>query len=120
MTCEHDVSAGIQGAQKKMAWNEQVVGTEHAQPLPLDLGMPALALLQEEIFKDIMTAYIMEFSIAAHSIIIGINLGLLGENDISSIVALMIALGFHQVRIRSSYYYVLHIYIHKQVHMHLH
>ena len=96
MTCEHDASAGNQGAQTS---DEQVVGTEHAQPLPLDLGMPALALLQEEIFKDIMTAYIMEFSIAAHSIIIGINLGLLGENDISSIVALMIALGFHQVRV---------------------
>ena len=91
-----DASAG---AQKKMASDEQVVGTERAQSLPLNFGIPALALLQEEIFKDIMTAYIMEFSIAAHSIIIGINLGLLGEDDISSIVALMIALGFHQVRV---------------------
>eukprot|EP01035_Chromulina_nebulosa_P032300 gene32300-43143_t len=96
MTCEHDVSAGNKGAQKKMAWNEQGVGTERAQSLPLDLGMPALALLQEASFKDIVASYIMEFSIAAHSIIIGVNLGLLGEDDISSIVALMIALGFHQ------------------------
>lgn len=46
---------------------------------------------------DMLVAYIMEFSIAAHSIIIGVNLGLLGEDDISSIVALMIALGFHQL-----------------------
>ena len=99
MTCEHDASAGSKGAQKKMAWNEQGVGTERAQSLPLNLGIPALALLQEASFKDIMTAYIMEFSIAAHSIIIGVNLGLLGEDDISSIVALMIALGFHQVRV---------------------
>jgi hypothetical protein len=42
-----------------------------------------------------MAAYIMEFSITAHSIIIGVNLGLQEEDDISSIVALMIALGFH-------------------------
>eukprot|EP01036_Dinobryon_divergens_P033109 gene33109-42825_t len=72
MTCEHDASAG---AKKKMTSDEQVVDTERAQSLPLNLGIPALALLQEESFKDIVAAYIMEFSIAAHSIIIGVNLG---------------------------------------------
>ena len=77
--------------------DEQVVESGGAQSLPFDVGVAALALMQEESFKDIMAAYIMEFSIAAHSIIIGVNLGLLGEDDISSIVALMIALGFHQV-----------------------
>eukprot|EP01035_Chromulina_nebulosa_P041742 gene41742-56517_t len=74
MTCEHD-----EGAHQ----NEED-----------DLGRTAL--LQEESFKNIIAAYIMEFSIAAHSIIIGVNLGLLGEDDISSIVALMIVMGFHQ------------------------
>eukprot|EP01036_Dinobryon_divergens_P036575 gene36575-47657_t len=76
-----------------MTSDAQVVDTERAQPLP---GLSALALLQEESFKNIIAAYIMEFSIAAHSIIIEVNLGLLGEDDISSIVALMIVMGFHQ------------------------
>ena len=79
------------------------------QPLP---GLAALALLQEESFKNIVTAYIMEFSIAAHSIIIGVNLGLLGEDDIStSIVALMIALGFHQESIQLLIVFYLSAYI---------
>ena len=95
MKCEHQASAGNKGTQE-MA-DEQVVESGGAQSLPFDVGVAALALMQEESFKDIMAAYIMEFSIAAHSIIIGVNLGLLGEDDISSIVALMIALGFHQV-----------------------
>jgi hypothetical protein len=63
--------------------------------LLFDLGVAAQALIQEGSFKNIMAAYIMEFSITAHSIIIGVNLGLQEEDDISSIVALMIALGFH-------------------------
>ena len=91
MTCEHHASAGNKGTQ------EVVVESRGAQSLPFDLGVAAQALIQEDSFKDIVAAYIMEFSIAAHSIIIGVNLGLLGEDDISSIVALMIALGFHQV-----------------------
>lgn len=72
-----------------------------SQLLHLDLGIDSLGLMQEESFKDLLVAYIMEISIAAHSIIIGVNLGLLGENDISSIVALMIAVGFHQVNTAS-------------------
>ena len=93
MTCQHDAAAASVGNKgtKKIASDEQV------------LGIAALALIQEEeSFKDIVAAYIMEFSIAAHSIIIGVNLGLLGEDNVSSIVALMIALGFHQVTVRSS------------------
>lgn len=55
-----------------------------------------LGTISVEILQATVTAYIMEFSIAIHSIIIGVNLGLLGEDSVSSIVALMIALGFHQ------------------------
>jgi hypothetical protein len=92
MTCEHHASAGNKGTQK-MA-DEQVVKSCGAQSLLFDLGVAAQALIQEESFKDIVAAYIMEFSIAAHSIIIGVNLELQEEDDISSFVALMIALGF--------------------------
>ena len=103
MTCEHSVSASATGNKgtQKIAADKPVVDSDRTQSQPLDLGIAAQAFMQEESFKDIVTAYIMEFSIAAHSIIIGINLGLLGEDDISSIVALMIALGFHQVSVCS-------------------
>jgi hypothetical protein len=46
--------------------------------------------------RDLITAYIMELSIAVHSIIIGIDLGLLGHNDMSTLVPLVIVLSFHQ------------------------
>jgi len=106
IACEHGVRAENKGTQKMAG--EQAVDSSRAQSLPFDLNVAALELIQEESFKDIVAAYIMEFSIAAHSIIIGVNLGLLGEDDIPSIVALMIALGFHQVSVCCSNQYVLY------------
>ena len=99
MTCEHGVRADGNGTQ-----NDKAVDSGRTQSLLFDSSVTALALVQDESFKDIVASYIMEFSIASHSIIIGVNLGLLGEDDISSIVALMIALGFHQVSDFSNQY----------------
>ena len=50
----------------------------------------------ESATKIIIKAFIMEGSIAVHSIIIGIDLGALGSEDTSTIKALMIAFAFHQ------------------------
>ncbi len=47
--------------------------------------------------RAMITAYVMEISIAVHSIIIGVDLGLLGHSDeVPTLVSLIIALSFHQ------------------------
>eukprot|EP01041_Mallomonas_annulata_P000977 gene977-1911_t len=48
-------------------------------------------------FVLLIKAYVMEVAIAIHSIIIGLSLGLMGEDEISSIQALTIAMAFHQL-----------------------
>jgi zinc transporter ZupT len=53
-------------------------------------------LFQTDDLRDLMTTYLMEMTVAIHSVIIGVNLGLMGESDVATIVSLMIALGFHQ------------------------
>lgn len=53
-------------------------------------------VLNSNSLRDLITAYVMEISIAVHSIIIGVDLGLLGQGEITTLISLMIALGFHQ------------------------
>ncbi len=47
--------------------------------------------------RDLITAYVMEISIAVHSIIIGVDLGLLATSgDVPTLLSLLAALTFHQ------------------------
>lgn len=47
--------------------------------------------------KDIVSIYAMEFSIAMHSVIIGVDIGLLSSSsELVTLVSLMIAISFHQ------------------------
>ena len=46
--------------------------------------------------KQFLKLIIFEFSVALHSVIIGFNLGILTNDDLSEIKTLMVALGFHQ------------------------
>ncbi len=53
-------------------------------------------LLKSNSIKDIVSCYLMELSVAVHSIIIGIDMGLIGDGDTVTMISLMIALSFHQ------------------------
>jgi len=62
-----------------------------------DHAVLALQALEEaKTFKDLISAYSLEISTAIHSIIIGFDLGILGNNKISTITVLLIVLSFHQ------------------------
>ena len=47
--------------------------------------------------SELSKAFILEVSVAIHSIVIGFGFGSLGENELSTIKALLIALCFHQL-----------------------
>jgi zinc transporter ZupT len=53
-------------------------------------------VLNSDSLRDLITAYVMEISIAVHSIIIGVDLGMLGQGQLSTLISLIIALSFHQ------------------------
>ncbi len=54
-------------------------------------------VLQSSGLKALITAYVMEISIAVHSIIIGVDLGLLAKSDeVATLISLLVALSFHQ------------------------
>lgn len=53
-------------------------------------------LLKSSSLKDVVTCYIMEMSIAIHSFIIGVDLGLLGSNEKTTLITLIFAIAFHQ------------------------
>lgn len=69
---------------------------DHAH-IPCEHELMALAdLAKAETLQDLILAYALELSTATHSIIIGVNLGLLGSNEYSTISVLLVALCFHQ------------------------
>eukprot|EP00607_Mallomonas_marina_P010584 CAMPEP_0182423018 /NCGR_PEP_ID=MMETSP1167-20130531/8901_1 /TAXON_ID=2988 /ORGANISM="Mallomonas Sp, Strain CCMP3275" /LENGTH=265 /DNA_ID=CAMNT_0024601595 /DNA_START=215 /DNA_END=1012 /DNA_ORIENTATION=+ len=47
-------------------------------------------------FVALIKAYMMEIAIAIHSIIIGVSMGMMGPDEISSLRAIIIAIVFHQ------------------------
>jgi solute carrier family 39 (zinc transporter), member 1/2/3 len=64
---------------------------------PIDEETMALeGVLKADSLQDMILAYTLEISTAVHSIIIGVNLGLLGQNEYATITELLIALCFHQ------------------------
>lgn len=53
-------------------------------------------LAKADSMQDLVLAYALEMSTAIHSIIIGVNLGLLGDGEYNTISILLVALCFHQ------------------------
>lgn len=53
-------------------------------------------LAKADTMQDLVLAYALEMSTAIHSIIIGVNLGLLGDGEYNTISILLVALCFHQ------------------------
>lgn len=75
------------GSGKKLITNED---THDHDLLALD------DLANADTMQDLVLAYALEMSTAVHSIIIGVNLGLLGDGEYNTISVLLIALSFHQ------------------------
>lgn len=61
-----------------------------------DHGHDLAAILMADSFQSAVKAYLVELSVAMHSIIIGFSVGILGNDEVSTIQALMVAIGFHQ------------------------
>lgn len=53
-------------------------------------------LVASQGIKDIITLYAMELSISVHSIIIGVDIGLLSGDNLATLISLIIAISFHQ------------------------
>lgn len=54
-------------------------------------------LMQAESLRELVALYAMELSVSVHSIIIGVDIGLLSDGDsLTSLVALICAIAFHQ------------------------
>lgn len=56
------------------------------------------SLVRAEGLRELVALYMMEVSISVHSIIIGVDIGLLaGDGTLTTLVALICAMAFHQV-----------------------
>ncbi len=75
------------GSGKRLIVDE---GTHDHDMLALD------GLANADTMQDLVLAYALELSTAIHSIIIGVNLGLLGDGEYNTISVLLVALCFHQ------------------------
>jgi zinc transporter 1/2/3 len=54
-------------------------------------------LIDADGFQRMVSAYIMEMSISIHSVIIGVDIGLLGgSSDMTTLISLVVVLSFHQ------------------------
>lgn len=79
---------------RKQSKHREVSVISNIQETELDLFV---SVMNSNSLRDLITAYVMEISIAVHSIIIGVDLGLLDErSQLTTLVSLMIALSFHQ------------------------
>ena len=61
-----------------------------------ELGMAVNFLANAKDTKSLLKAYVLEGAIAVHSIIMGISLGALADDEATNIKVLMIAYGIHQ------------------------
>lgn len=61
-----------------------------------EIGMAVRFLASANDTKTLLKAYVLEGAIAVHSVIMGISLGALEDDDISEIRVLMVAYGIHQ------------------------
>ena len=59
------------------------------------MSVAAFSKVDTSDFKSVIKAYVLEVAIAIHSIIIGIALGTMGEEEIQEIRILMIAYAVH-------------------------
>lgn len=59
-------------------------------------GLTLGDVLEAETLRDLISAYALEISAGVHSIIIGVDLGLLGSGDCREIIVLTVVLSFHQ------------------------
>eukprot|EP01034_Spumella_vulgaris_P021836 gene21836-27907_t len=78
---------------RKQSKHREVSVISNVQEGELDLFVN---VMNSNSLRDLVTAYVMEISIAVHSIIIGVDLGILGQGELTTLVSLMIALSFHQ------------------------